>query len=913
MNKIIHLQPAFPVVPGTSAPTVSRTPVSPKRALPHYQLHWLLLRATAFLCFASISALGARAQSTNAGLHPLAASVTAAASASLCGTVQDTTGAAVPGAAIALHATTTQLDLTTAADGHFCFSRIPAGGYQLTVQAPGFRIDRRTVTVLAAGNPDLVISLAVQALPTQVTVAEGAADPGSLNLAQTQIGRGLIENLPSESVNASLSSILTLATPGVAADSNGVFHPLGEHAETSFSVDGQPISDQQSRIFSNQIAVSTIQDMHTLQGAPPAEFGDKTSLIVEANTRSGLNAGPARGSVSFGYGSFATPTAGVTFSSGSKTIGNFIALDALDSQRFLDAPEFQPLHATGNAENIFDRLDWVPNAANAFHINLSAARSWFQVPNTYDQQSAGQDQRQHMTSANLALAYSHIFNPNLLFTANTWVRQDRVNYYPSSHPFSDQPATLSQSRRLTNTGFRADLAYSRGRQTVKGGVQLQIWPLSEAFSTGLTDPAFNSPCATANGTPVPDPSLRSPAQCAPAGYSSNPDFQPALEQYDLTRGGALFRFRGTATIYEASAYLEDSIRATPQLTFNLGLRYDDYSGLSHGAAMQPRLGVAYQVLRTATVLQFSYARVFLTPYNENLILSSSTGPGGLANGSLGTATVHPLTPARRNQYNLGLAQQFGSKLSVQGEYFWKYTSGAYDFNTILNTPLNFPIQFREAKIDGAMLRVTLADLHGFSAFSVLGHTRSRLFSPEIGGINFAAEYAPVARPDHDQGFQQTTNLQFQFPQTSLRGLWTGFTWRFDSGLVVVSLPDFATALTLSGDEQQQIGLYCGSLFATLTQPIRTCNSSHYGATLIHIVTPGSYDPDTNPSRITPRHLFDLALGQNNLWSRDRYSVNWKLTVVNLTNKVALYNFLSSFSGTHFVAPRTVQGSVSLQF
>ena len=58
-------------------------------------------------------------------------------------------------------------------------------------------------------------------------------------------------------MNAALSSILTLATPGVAADSNGVFHPLGEHAETSFSVDRQPISDQQSRIFSNQISAST--------------------------------------------------------------------------------------------------------------------------------------------------------------------------------------------------------------------------------------------------------------------------------------------------------------------------------------------------------------------------------------------------------------------------------------------------------------------------------------------------------------------------------------------------------------------------------------------------------------------------------------------------------------------------------
>src|SRR6202008_4800517 len=128
-------------------------------------------------------------------------------------------------------------------------------------------------------------------------------------VAQTQVGAGLLHNLPSESVNAALSSILTLATPGVAADSNGVFHPLGKHAETSFTVDGQPISDQQSRIFSNQISASTIEEMRTLQGAPPAEYGDKTSLIVEVTTRSGLDAGASSGSLTLGYGTFATPTA----------------------------------------------------------------------------------------------------------------------------------------------------------------------------------------------------------------------------------------------------------------------------------------------------------------------------------------------------------------------------------------------------------------------------------------------------------------------------------------------------------------------------------------------------------------------------------------------------------------------------
>jgi hypothetical protein len=227
--------------------------------------------------------------------------------------------------------------------------------------------------------------------------------------------------------------------------------------------------------------------------------------------------------------------------------------------------------------------------------------------------------------------------------------------------------------------------------------------------------------------------------------------------------------------------------------------------------------------------------------------------------------------------------------------------------------LNFPIQFRKSKIDGALVRATLANVHGLSAFTVMGHSRSRLFSPEVGGINFGTAYAPVARPDHDQGFQQTTNVQYQFSQRELRALWLGLTWRYDSGLVVVSVPDYATALTLTGDEQYAMGLYCGSVFASVEQPLQTCSSPHRGATLIHIVPDGTYNPDTNPSRIRPRNLFDVALGSPSVWKKDRYSLGAKVTVVNLADKVALYNFLSSFSGTHFVAPRTVQGEITVQF
>jgi Carboxypeptidase regulatory-like domain len=834
------------------------------------------------------------------------------ASQNICGTVHDQTGSFVVGAALELSAADSRLHAKTDAVGQFCFNALDAGEHRLTVQARGFESNQQDVTVHPGESVKLAISLKLESVAAQVTVAEGAADIGSLNVAETEVSSGLLQNLPSESVNAALSSILTLATPGVAADSNGVFHPLGEHAETSFSIDGQPISDQQSRIFSNQISASAIQEMRTIQGAPPAEFGDKTSLIVEATTRSGLNTGSLSGMVALGYGSFGTPTTTITLASGSQSFGNFLALDGVDSRRFLDAPEFDPLHARGNAENLFDRFDWRHSDATSLHMNVSLARSWFQVPSTYDQQAAGQDQRQRMTSFNVGLGFSRVLSSALLLTANTWVRQDRVNYFPSANLFSDQPATLSQSRRLTSTGLRTDLTYSRGRHDVKGGVQLQITPLSEAFDTGLTDPAFNSPCVDASGTPVANPALTSLSQCAVSGYGQNASFQPALLPYDLTRAGTLFRFQGAASIYEESTYLQDGIKFG-QLNLSLGLRFDNYHGLSEGYGVEPRAGITYEIRATGTVAHVSYARVFLTPYNENLVLSSATGAGGLANGSLGTTSVQPLTPARRNQYNVGLEQQLGSKLSVQAEYFWKFTSGAYDFNTILNTPLNFPIQFQKSKIDGALVRVTLNNVHGFSAFSVLGHSRSRLFSPEIGGINFGSSYAPVARPDHDQGFEQTTNLQYQFSQRKLTGIWLGLTWRFDSGLVVVSVPNYATALTLTGDEQQEIGLYCGSVFASVDQPLRSCASPRYGATLIHIVPPGTYNADTDPSRITPRNLFDIALGADSLWKKDSYSLGGKITVVNLADRVALYNFLSSFSGTHFVTPRTVQAEISFHF
>jgi hypothetical protein len=66
---------------------------------------------------------------------------------------------------------------------------------------------------------------------------------------------GIQKNLPrvsqSRPVNGrALNSVVTLSQPGVAADSNGMFHGLGDRA-TSFSVDEASLNDQKSEVISN--------------------------------------------------------------------------------------------------------------------------------------------------------------------------------------------------------------------------------------------------------------------------------------------------------------------------------------------------------------------------------------------------------------------------------------------------------------------------------------------------------------------------------------------------------------------------------------------------------------------------------------------------------------------------------------
>src|SRR5439155_8664063 len=337
------------------------------------------------------------------------------------GTVTDPTGAVISGASVELQNPITGFKRQTTTDntGSFRFTNIPPNPYHLHVSVAGFKEAHQDVTVRSSVPVNLKIPLEIGTLTIEVNVEAGAAGMvENVPSAHTDVDQTLVSLLPLTSPGSGLSDLIALSSPGVAADSNGFFLPLGDHAKASIAIDNQPISDQQSKAFSTQLPVNAIQSIEVMTGAVPAEYGDKTSLVINAITRSGIGLLKPTGSFLAQNGTFGTTNVEGDLALGGSKVGQFAAFNLERSGRFLDAPEFTVLHDRGTATNLFDRIDFSPTSKDTLHLNLFLSRNRFDLPNTFDQQALGQDQGQLVRPLNIAPGYAHAFSPNTLLTIN---------------------------------------------------------------------------------------------------------------------------------------------------------------------------------------------------------------------------------------------------------------------------------------------------------------------------------------------------------------------------------------------------------------------------------------------------------------------------------------------------------------
>ena len=237
----------------------------------------------------------------------------------------------------------------------------------------------------------------------------------------------------------------------------------------------------------------------------------------------------------------------------------------------------------------------------------------------------------------------------------------------------------------------------------------------------------------------------------------------------------------------------------------------------------------------------------------------------------------------------------------------------------------------------------MSNVKGLSIRFNASSVAARFFNPQIGGVGETVGTPGSTLPfriDHDEHFNGTTHLEYAMPFR--RSLFYGFNWRYDSGLVAGSVPCYnltglnsaciGGSITINGqpgidlseysaDQEFQAGLACAGVKATPALGITQfgapqCLASQLTSRLVQIPAPGTEDDDRSPQRITPRNVFDMLLGEDNLahfGEQERYRLTARVTAINVANRYALYNFLSTFSGTHYLTPRTVTGEIAFHF
>jgi outer membrane receptor protein involved in Fe transport len=774
---------------------------------------------------------------------------------SVTGVVKDPGGALVPNAQITITQPVTGYRQTTQTDaqGSFKLVNLPFNTYKVRAEANGFQpaetsIDLETTIPL---NVELSLSLEQTTAAITITTGDTAMLEPDRTSSDTDIAQTILERPVGAAPSRAIESIVA-STPGFVTDDNGRMHPRGSESQVQYVVDGVPITDNLSAIFSTSLDARTLRTVEVLTGGIPAEFGDKLAGVINVNTRSGLE-GPTQGGISFSGGSFSTGETAVDFSTHTKKLGFLMNLSASTSQRYLDPPTIDNFHNFGRTAKGFFRLDYQFDANNSLRGVFNFGGSNFEVPNRLNQEIADQDQKQRLRDNSQNISFQHIFSPNTVAQFSFFHRQNNAQLISNT---LSTPVVANQDRTLQNYGGIGSLSLTRGSHNLKLGGQFTITPVDEHFSFYPTTPFSDLVDDEGNVFPNPVNNFN----------VANPFV------FDQSKTGRTF-----------SAYVQDRFTVFKNFTADLGVRYDNYKLLISEQALSPRLALAYFIPKTKTTLRASYNRLFQPPPAENLLLASSSAAAALSPIAVlqGITTVNPILPDKQNAFEAGAQQLLSNVFRLNLTVYQKRIENFSDKDQFFETGVIFPIAISSGRVTGEEVRLESTDIHGFHTFVSYANSRAFGVTPITGGLFLGEDpqdlflHGLKFANDHDQRNEAQFQVSYNHRPS---GLYASFSGRYDSGVPV----DVEPGTTLADFVAQGFD-------------------------------PRLFDKiDFQRGRVRPRTILDFSVGAD-LMQKERVSMNVQFDVQNLTNELFLYNFESVFSGTHVGYPRLFSGRLSLRF
>lgn len=486
------------------------------------------------------------------------------------------------------------------------------------------------------------------------------------------ISRKDIEELPRGN-NVELQDVL-LTIPSAVDGGLKQVHIRQDHANLQFRLDGVPVPDSVSSVFTDVISPRTWERADIILGGPEAQYGNRTAAVIDVTTKSGAQPGFGSGQIFGGSNETINPSFEYGGTMGS-TFRYYFQNSFTSTNRGINPPTLGKtiFHDQSNRNQTFIRGDWqLDNQNTVIGLFLNSIAK-FQIPNRPDllpnativnliqvqnpgftpDSSQNIDQTQQETSQYSHLVWRHDWNHDRYFSLAGYFRHNRATF--NTDPFNvlsytedlDEPFSAgNQDRFAYSGGFRFDYTHRlNADHLIKTGFQLDR-------TQAVNKTRLSAFLRDGSGNPT---------------------------------GNVIARNADNRTVgWREEFWIQDQWTPWEQWTFNLGIRFDQIQALTNDGQISPRLGATY-AFTPNHVFHVFYGRLFTPPNLEAVPFLQLNTVGTTAEPE--NLTNRTVEPERAHYFEVGSSHALGNAVTIELTGFYKLSKNLSDAGQFGSTPL----------------------------------------------------------------------------------------------------------------------------------------------------------------------------------------------------------------------------------